>query len=134
MANIGRPPLDYIKKARADFSYNRGGVNFGKTENTLELLELANGHNFDLDPRGGFKKRNGTQGFLTNLYWYQDQNDNWQTADHTGLDMFGCMIFWCSPSGSKQIMFVNTAEGLSLRYQTGLIAAEFGVTAFGDPF
>ena len=100
-------PTTYIPKERVNFERNVGGVNYGRTENTLENVELADGSNFELDPQGGFRVRLGTQLWIPNLRYV-----DFQLVDHTGLDSMGAVIQWPTPSGSRRLLAVNTSDGL----------------------
>lgn len=100
-------PTSYVPMERKDFERNVGGINFGRTENSLDQIELADANNLELDPEGGFRLRLMTQLWMTN-YRYVDL----MIDDHTGQDSMGLLIHWPTPGGSRRLLAVNTADGL----------------------
>jgi hypothetical protein len=110
MGQLPYVPNDYIPKERRNFETNVGGVNFGRTECTLEQLELADGNNFELNPAGGFRRRHGNQLWIPNQRFIE-----YQFVDHAGQDSMGCLIHWATPAGSRRFLAVNTADGLMRR-------------------
>jgi len=129
---MGQPfvPTTYVEKVRRDFEQNVGGVNFGRTENTLEQMELADGNNFELNPGGGFRRRLGTQLWIPN-YRYVDMVQ----VDHTGVDSMALIIHWPTPGGSRRFLAVNNVDGLLRRadWNPGWAIVPFGTIYLHEP-
>ena len=101
-----------IEKTHVNFDRNVGGLNFGSTENSAGQFELVDGHNFDLVPSGGYRKRRGMQVWTTNYIYYSAVYN-----DDTGESYQHAVIRWCAPSTSSYLLFVNTAKGLMRMYR-----------------
>ena len=92
---------DFIQKDVINYNQNVGGVNYGRTENILQYLELADGHNFDLVPSGGYRKRYGTQQFLEQYISAEGNATPMSQAPMLAVWMFD------NPGGPRNLMFFH---------------------------
>ena len=93
--------IDFIQKDVISYNQNVGGVNYGRCENILQFLELADGHNYELIPTGGYRKRNGTQMFI-------DQNTAAEGFVNP-MPQAAMLAVWMfdNPAGPRNLLFFH---------------------------
>ncbi len=93
-----------LPKQHVHFNRNVGGVNFGRIQNMLELFEVADGHNFDIRPGGGYSKRDGCEKMWENALYNPD----------TGLmeEQVGgyptALCYWYAPDTSRHLVWFHS--------------------------
>lgn len=93
-----------LKKQHIHYNRNVGGINFGTIDAILQVFECADGHNFDLRPIGGYKKRDGYERFYQNEFWDGIEIE----TEANGFPAAIC--FWQRPDTSKHILWYQSID------------------------